>query len=62
MEEHRYTCPTHVREFTRYRAHVDLAQDLPREAQRADEDPDPEPAPYERDAPAAAESDPMAAR
>jgi hypothetical protein len=27
MEEHRYTTPTHVREFTRYRAHVDFSQD-----------------------------------
>ncbi|HEV8152793.1 MAG TPA: hypothetical protein VGP78_07675 [Solirubrobacteraceae bacterium] len=62
MEEHRYTCPTHVREFTRYRAHVDLAQDRPSEAQRAELGPDPEPAPYEGDALADAESDPMAAR
>jgi hypothetical protein len=27
MEEHRYTTPTQVREFTRYRAHVDFTQD-----------------------------------
>ena len=27
MEEHRFACPTHVREFTRYRAHVDFSGD-----------------------------------
>ena len=62
MEEHRYTCPTHVREFTRYRAHVDFTQDRPTEAPRTEEDPDPGPAAYDGDALAAAECDPMAAR
>jgi len=27
MEEHRFSCPTQVREFTRYRAHVAFALD-----------------------------------
>jgi hypothetical protein len=62
MDEHRYTCPAHVREFTRYRAHVDFSQDRPPEANASEEDPDPELAAVGEDSRARAESDPMAAR
>ena len=62
MEEHRYACPTHVREFTRYRAHVDFSQDRPTEAHVSREDPDPGLAAFAEDPCAPAESDPLAAR
>ena len=61
MEEHRYSCPSQVREFTRYRAHVDFSQDRPAPASVALEDGvDPATAPGEQDArgPRAAESSP----
>jgi hypothetical protein len=28
MEEHRFACPTHVREFTRFRGHFNPSLDL----------------------------------
>ena len=55
MEEHRFACPTHVREFTRYRAHVDFSADetaaVPPDEDRAQQSP----------APAGAESHSLAA-
>jgi hypothetical protein len=62
MEEHRFTCPTHVREFTRYRAHVDFSQDRPTDAPVSREDPDLGPAAFAEDPRAPAEPDRLAAR
>ena len=45
MEEHRFTCPTHVREFTRYRAHVDFSADETAAAPPVEERPPQSPAP-----------------
>jgi hypothetical protein len=61
MKEHRYTFPTHVREFTRYRGHFNPA---PEHAPSAppDDDAGPEPAAFTENPRAPAESDPMAAR
>jgi hypothetical protein len=61
MEEHRYSCPSQVREFTRYRAHVDFSQDRPAPASPVLQDgSDPASAPGEQLArgPGAAESSP----
>ena len=56
MEEHRFTCPTHVREFTRYRAHVDFSTDETAAVQPVEDRPPQPPAPAgaERDSLAAA--------
>jgi hypothetical protein len=56
MEEHRFTCPTHVREFTRYRAHVDFSADETVAVHPAEDRPAQSPAPdgAEHDVPAAA--------
>ena len=62
MEEHRYTCPSHVREFTRYRGHFNPTPEPLHSAPAVDDDADPEPAAFAEDARAPAESDPMAAR
>jgi hypothetical protein len=45
MEEHRFTCPTHVREFTRYRAHVDFSADETAAAPPVEDEPAQSPAP-----------------
>jgi hypothetical protein len=31
MEEHRFACPTHVREFTRFRGHSNASLEIPEE-------------------------------
>ena len=63
MEEHRYMTPTQVREFTRYRAHVDFTQDRalevpagPRDAART------EPATGDQDARGPGAAGPLPAR
>jgi hypothetical protein len=62
MEEHRYACPTHVREFTRYRGHFNPALERAVSAPAADDDADPESARFAEDPRAPGGADPVAAR
>jgi hypothetical protein len=39
MEEHRFACPTHVREFTRFRGHRNPSLDSPEEPAAGEQRP-----------------------
>ena len=62
MKEHRYACPTHVREFTRYRGHFNPAPEHAPSAPTADDDAYPEPARVAGDPRGPGDADPIAAR
>jgi hypothetical protein len=62
MEEHRFTCPTQVREFTRYRAHVDFSADETAAAPRVEDQPEQSPAPAGAETQAIAAAGPPVAR